>query len=159
MASRTERAQALHAAGSACSQAVATVFADELGMDPALMHRLATGLGGGFGRKQYLCGAVSGACLVLGLAYGNDSGAWQDAKLDTYAKVHAFISGIEAEKGASDCRTLLGGEDLGSEAGRARVKELGLSAKVCDPLIARCVERLEAILAAEGKLPARGGKA
>lgn len=143
---RVQRAQALHASGSACSQAVATVFAEDFGMDTALMHRLATGLGGGFGRRQYLCGAVSGACLVLGLAFGSRNGEEKERKEETYALVSAFIGEIEKDCGASDCRTLLEGNELSTEAGRARVKELGLSARVCDPMIARCVERLDAIL-------------
>jgi len=143
---RTERAAALHAGGSACSQSVFCVFAGDFGLDEALAHRLATGLGGGCGRKQYLCGAVSGAVLVLGLAFGSETGAGKAAKEECYAKVHAFIEAIEAEYGSSECKVLLEGADLMSPEGQAYIKGRGLGAKVCGPVIGRCVEMLEEIL-------------
>jgi anti-sigma regulatory factor (Ser/Thr protein kinase) len=46
---RADRAIALHRGGSACSQAVFAVFAQELGLPPAPAHRLAGGFGAGMG--------------------------------------------------------------------------------------------------------------
>ncbi len=142
------KAEALFASGSSCAQAVFAAFAPDFGIDEGSAHRIAAGLGGGFGRKQYLCGAVSGAALVLGLAFGNSEGADGAAKEATYARVHAFISEIEAERGASDCRTLLEGNDTATPAGREAVKQAGLSAKVCRPLVAHVAEKLDSILGA-----------
>ena len=149
-----ERALELSASGSSCSQSVFAAFAPDFGMDEELAHRIAAGMGGGFGRKQYLCGAISGAALVLGLAYGNSDGADAAAKDATYSRVHAFISEMEAEFGASDCRALLQGNDTNTPAGREAVKRDGLTLKVCRPLIARAAEKLEALLATE--IPGKG---
>lgn len=143
---RSERAAALHASGSSCSQAVFTVFAEDFGLDPKTAHKLSTGLGAGFGRQQMTCGAVSGAALVLGLALGNEEGSDATAKEGTYEAVYAFIERIKADFGAADCRTLLEGLDLRDPAGRAAVKERGLSGTVCNPIIKRCVELLEEML-------------
>jgi C_GCAxxG_C_C family probable redox protein len=53
-----------------CSQAVFTTFATEMGIDESLALKLATEFGGG-ARCGQMCGAVSGALMVLGLKYGH----------------------------------------------------------------------------------------
>ena len=53
-----------------CSQAVFTAFATEAGLDEELALKIATQFGGG-ARKGEMCGAVSGALMVLGLKYGH----------------------------------------------------------------------------------------
>lgn len=53
-----------------CSQAVFTGFATELGLDEKLALKISTQFGGG-ARKGEMCGAVSGALMVLGLKYGH----------------------------------------------------------------------------------------
>lgn len=146
---RVERAHALQSAGSACSQAVLTVFAPDLGLDEKTAHRLATGLGAGFGRKQYTCGAISGSVLVLSLAYGGSESAALDKKEACYAKVRAFIEEMESRFGHSDCLSLLERTDLMTPEGKAAFKERSLGDSVCKPIVAACVERLEAILAQE----------
>ena len=140
---KAEKAVALHRGGSACSQAVFTVFAEELGLDPRAAHKLSTGLGGGIGRLGLACGAITGGVLALSLAFGSEDGADQDAKLDTYARVAALFKAMEAKHGSSQCRTLLGGADLWTEEGRAAVKAGGYSDKVCNALVADVVEYVE----------------
>jgi len=148
---KNETAAALHAAGSSCSQAVFTAFAPDYGLDPKLAHRLSTGPGAGFGRQQRLCGAVSGAALVLGLAMGSEDGSQAERKDATYEAVFQFIEEIKAEFGAVDCRDLLEGLNLRDPADRAAIKERGLSTRVCDRIILRCVELLEARLDPTGR--------
>jgi C_GCAxxG_C_C family probable redox protein len=145
----TEKAISLHLGGSSCSQAVFTVFAEGLGMDPRQAHRLSTGLGGGVGRTGNICGAISGGVLALSLIYGSDVGGDQDGKMKTYEAVKAFLDEMEKRRGSTQCRDLLGGADLWTEAGRAKVKDEGLGAKVCNPLIAEVVEYIEPLLPKE----------
>jgi C_GCAxxG_C_C family probable redox protein len=145
-----EKAVALHRGGSACSQAVFTVLAEELGLDPRAAHKLSTGLGGGIGRLGLSCGAITGGVLALSLAFGSEDGADQDAKLDTYARVAAFVKAMEAKHGSSQCRVLLGGADLWTEEGRAAVKAGDYSDKVCNALVADVVEYVGKEIA-EGK--------
>jgi C_GCAxxG_C_C family probable redox protein len=146
---KPEQAVKLHASGSNCAQSVLCAFTSELGMDTASAHRLATGLGAGLGRRQHLCGAVNGGAMALGAALGNESGADLAAKERTYAAVQDYIKTMEAEFGSIDCRTLLG-VDLNTPEGKAELKEQGLSAKVCDKLIARCAEEVDRILKNQG---------
>ena len=143
---RAEKAIALHGGGSSCSQAVFAVFAEDLGMDERLAHKVSTGLGGGMGRMGLTCGAISGGVLALSLAYGSATGSDQEAKMKTYGIVAKFIAGIEAQYGSTQCRVLLGGADLRTEEGRAAVKAAGLSDKVCGRIVADAVKYVETLL-------------
>ncbi|MBQ3291058.1 MAG: C_GCAxxG_C_C family protein [Mogibacterium sp.] len=64
---RAERADQLHRRGYNCCQAVACVFAEEVGMDEATLYRVAEGFGAGMGTAKGVCGAVSGAAIISGL--------------------------------------------------------------------------------------------
>lgn len=144
---KSEQAVALHRSGSNCAQSVLCAFTDELGMDGAQAHRLSTGLGAGLGRRQHLCGAVNGAAMAFGAALGNETGADLEAKERTYAAVLAFVRDMEQEIGSLDCAKLLG-VDLTTDAGKAVYKEKDLGNAVCNRVIARCAEEVEARLAA-----------
>lgn len=49
--------------GYFCSQAVLTVFAEDLGLDEKTAMKIVSGFGGGMGRMGEVCGAVTGAFL------------------------------------------------------------------------------------------------
>jgi hypothetical protein len=54
-----------------CSQAVFSAFAPRYGLSDELALKIAAPLGGGMARQGHVCGAVSGALMVLGLARGS----------------------------------------------------------------------------------------
>ena len=56
--------------GFNCSQAVLSVFCEDLGLDKKTALRISTGFGAGF-QKGEVCGAVSGAIMTLGLINGH----------------------------------------------------------------------------------------
>ena len=144
-----EKAISLHSGGSSCSQAVFTVFDQGLGMDARQAHKLSTGLGGGMGRTGNICGAISGGVLALSLIYGSEVGGDQEGKMKTYEVVKTFLAQIEKRHNSTQCRALLGGADLWTEAGRAKVKDECLGTKVCNPLIAEVVDYIEPLLPKE----------
>lgn len=143
---RAEKAVAMHTGGSTCSQAVFTVFARDFGLDEKLAHKASTGLGGGIGRLGLTCGAITGGVLALSLAFGSETGADQNAKIKTYEIVSKFIADMETRYGSAQCRVLLGGADLWTEKGQAKVKAEGLTDKVCNRIIADVVGYIEALL-------------
>ena len=53
-----------------CSQAVFTVFGKEQGLTEDQCLKIGCAFGGGMGRQQYTCGAVTGALMSLGLHFG-----------------------------------------------------------------------------------------
>lgn len=66
-----------------CAQAVACAFCQETGIPEEQLRALAASFGGGMGRLREVCGAVSGALLVLGALYGGYDPADTAAKPGT----------------------------------------------------------------------------
>ena len=107
---KVEKAEELFKSGMNCSQAVFCAFADEFGMDEDTAAKVSSGLGGGVGRTREVCGAVTGAALVLGMRHGPDKNA-------VYPSVQDFVAKFKAECGSVVCRELLAG--TGATAGGA----------------------------------------
>ncbi len=149
---RAERAVALHKAGSACSQAVFSVFAEELGLDAQTAHRIAGGFGGGIGRQGLTCGAVTGGIMALSLALGASDSSDQETKLKLYQIVSDYMERLKGFKGSLECRALLEGADLWTQEGRDLIAARNLSERVCNPLVQRAVEEVETILRGFGAL-------
>ncbi|MBQ8236107.1 MAG: C_GCAxxG_C_C family protein, partial [Clostridia bacterium] len=57
--------------GYTCAQAVLCAFGDLTGLDEQTALALSASFGGGMGRMRPVCGALSGAFMVLGLLYGD----------------------------------------------------------------------------------------
>ena len=70
--------------GFNCAQAVLLAFSDLTGLEQDTAARLASSFGGGLGRMREVCGAVSGASMVLGLLKGYSDPKDADAKRDHY---------------------------------------------------------------------------
>lgn len=71
--SKADEAIKRHDKGYNCSQAVACVFAEELGLDEALLFKLNEGFGAGMGSGRGVCGALSGAVMLAGLVNSDGS--------------------------------------------------------------------------------------
>lgn len=99
---RVESAEMLFVSGLNCAQSVFCAFADEFGMDLETAKKVSCGLGGGVGRLREVCGAVTGATLVLGMRHGPD-------KADVYPKVQDFCARFKEQCGSIVCRELLAG--------------------------------------------------
>ena len=72
--------------------------------------KVASGLGGGVGRMREVCGAFTGAVMVLGLKFGNTIGNDRAAKGKDYERVQLFAKRFKEELGSDTiiCRELLG---------------------------------------------------
>ena len=62
----SQRAVELFKEGFNCSQSVFVAFAHRFDIDEDTAKKISAGLGGGIGRLREVCGAVSGAAMVLG---------------------------------------------------------------------------------------------
>ena len=107
MTDHVSRAEELFRAGYNCAQAVACAFCDVTGLETAAAARMASSFGGGMGRLREVCGAVSGALLVLGLCMGYDDPTDPAAKAQHYRLVREFAGRFQAENGSLICRELL----------------------------------------------------
>ena len=118
-----ERAVELFVEGYNCAQAVAAAFGDLTGLDEKTAARMASCFGGGMGRMREVCGAVSGALMVLGIAEGYSEPKDTAAKSIHYARVREFADRFKekctqgGQCGSIVCRDLLAGASLSNEAG------------------------------------------
>ncbi len=139
---RARKAADIYKQHFTCSQAVLVVFADDFDLDRDTALRISCGMGGGMGRTDRVCGAVTGAIMVLGLKYGMTDPNRQEDKLGTYGKVREFIERYTVSCGSIGCTDLIGC-NLSTPEGLERCKIEELADKVCPPLVEEAVRILE----------------
>jgi C_GCAxxG_C_C family probable redox protein len=142
---RELEAVSLHGKGCNCAQAVLAVFSADQGLDREMTMRVATGFGGGMGRSGNTCGAVTGACMVLGLSRGMRRAEDAAAKESTYALVAEFCRQFMEKHATLVCRELLG-VDIGTAKGLEAARDRGLFTSRCNDLIRDAVVILEKML-------------
>jgi len=144
---KSREAVACFKGGFSCTQALLSSFSEELGMDRETACKVASGFGGGVGRTGNICGAVSGAILVIGLKYGKaipENCAERDR---TYELVQEFVREYTALHGSVNCTELLG-YDLSNPEAYAEAQEKRVAAQKCPKLVEDAVLVLEKIIKA-----------
>ncbi len=137
MTQRQQQALQLFNSGFNCAQSVLAVFAEHYGLDPATATRISCGLGGGV-RCGELCGAVSGAVLVIGLAGGNEPAD----KKRCMEQTERFTAQFKEKHDALGCYQLLDC-NLKTAEGFQHYTDQQLRKKVCEALICDAIELLE----------------
>ena len=105
---RPDDAVAYFNEGFSCSQAVVSSFSEDLGLDKETARKISCGFGAGIGRYGNICGAVTGATMVIGLKYGKGTVGDDAAKEKTYTLVQEFLRKFRAKNGSINCTELLG---------------------------------------------------
>ena len=126
-----------------CSQAVLAAFSAELGLTEEQALKLGACFGSGM-RKGEVCGACSGALMVLGLKYGQANEQDLESRFKTNEVTDKFLSEFKKENGSYLCKDLLGC-DLSTEEGVAEAKEKNLFTEFCPKMVesaTRIAERL-----------------
>jgi len=113
-----------------------------------IRQRRSCGFGAGISKTGNLCGAVSGAILVIGLKYGKTVANDDAATEKTRALVRQFIHEFEEKNGSINCTDLLG-YNLGSPEEFARARDQGLFVTKCTPLVRDAADILEKIVHAD----------
>jgi C_GCAxxG_C_C family probable redox protein len=83
-------------------------FKDYLGLEGSLLPRLASGFGGGVGRKGSLCGAFTGGIMAIGMKMGRTDPRDRKTLLEVYDKCQQFWEKFEKEFGSRNCYDLIG---------------------------------------------------
>jgi C_GCAxxG_C_C family probable redox protein len=105
---RTESALQYFKTGFNCSQAVVASFGNQFGLTENHCLKMACAFGGGMG-KQYTCGAVTGALMVLGLHFGKGKMDDDSKKIQTNEKSAEFMKAFTEKHGSINCLDLLDG--------------------------------------------------
>ena len=111
--------------GITCSSAVFSAFSEELGLDDKTAKKIGCGFGAGISRTGNICGAVSGAIMVIGLKYGKAEQGDDGATEKTRALTRRFIQEFIKKNGSVNCTELLGfnlnNQDEYEAAGREKL--------------------------------------
>jgi len=105
---RAEQAVTYFKSGYNCAQSVYMAYADLFDMEPKTAAIIAGPLGAGIGRMREVCGTVTGAALVAGLAIPCDDPHDLASKTRCYALVQQVADRFRQENGSIICRELLG---------------------------------------------------
>jgi C_GCAxxG_C_C family probable redox protein len=128
-----------------CSQAVFTVFGTDYGLSEDNSLRISCAFGGGMGRQQHTCGAVTGALMAIGLKYGKAFNDHEDKKQETYSKTREFFNRFTELNGSVDCRVLLEGLDMNNPDDHKILMERKLFDLKCEKYVADAVKIVEKI--------------
>jgi C_GCAxxG_C_C family probable redox protein len=137
--SRQERALKYFRNKFNCSQAVLTVFGSEYEISENDCLKIACAFGGGMGRQQFTCGAVTGALMVLGLKYGKSLNDSEEKKELTYSKTREFFTEFKKLHGSTVCRDLLNGLDINDPEDHKKIIEQKLFDIQCEKYVADAV--------------------
>jgi len=135
----------LFLSGYNCSQSVLTAFSDMTNIDRDVGLQLSTGFGAGLGRMQEVCGAVSGAVMVLGALHGRNTINGREATENTYALTQDLLNAFAKQHGTVVCREILSGCDLRTAEGQAIFVSQSLKNR-CEQCVADATMLTEAIL-------------
>lgn len=142
---RSEQSVLKFLEGYNCAQSVFYSFCDDLGFEKNKALKIACGFGAGMGRKEEVCGAVTGGILVISAKYGRAEKDDRPAQEKTYMKTRELMNKFAEKHGTYICRELLNGCELTSEEGQKSFKENDMLNKICVPCVMSVVSILEDI--------------
>ena len=102
-----EKSKELFLQGYNCAQAVAGGFSEAVGLDFETAIKLSSSFGGGMGGMREVCGALSGAFVILGAKYGYVSPTDANAKTNHYKLIKDTAEKFKEKWGTILCRDLM----------------------------------------------------
>lgn len=127
-----------------CSQAVLAAFSEECGITEEQAFKLGSCFGSGM-RKGEVCGACTGALMVLGLLYGQSHIGDQEERLKSNMINDLMMERFKDVNGSYICNDLLG-YDISTPEGAQRARKDGLFTDFCPKMVASAVDILEEII-------------
>ena len=148
MSVTSEAAAKMFLEGYNCAQSVAATCGAARGLDRATAIKAAQAFGGGMGRTGNVCGAVTGALMVIGFVCSAKDAKDVAAKPRSAAMAREVLDRFKARNGSMACRDLLGC-DISTEEGHRKAFEQGLFKTVCTKAVEDAAQVLEQVLAEE----------
>ena len=128
-----------------CSQSVLAAFADECGITEEEAFRLGCCFGSGM-RKGEVCGAVTGALMVLGLLYGQKAACDIEGRQLSNKVNDLMMDRFKEKCGSYICNDLLGC-DITTEEGHNYCLENKKFTEFCPKMVTAAAEIVEEIIA------------
>ncbi|MCE5229541.1 C-GCAxxG-C-C family protein [bacterium] len=142
MSKKVEKAAALFEKGFNCAQAVACGCGQGLGLERKQLLAIAGAFGGGMGSTGRVCGAVTGAIMVIGLRCPRLDPKDPIPKQESTRLTRELIKRFEARNGSIQCKDLLG-YDLSIPEEAKKAQEQGLFRTKCPLFVKDAAEILE----------------
>ena len=146
---KAELAKQYFKEGYNCCQAVVLAFADEMKLDQTAALAIASSFGGGIGRLREVCGAFSGACIVVGALYGYTDPKCKTEKAEHYKLIQQMAADLEAKNGSIICGVQTGIKKEGPIP-TERNQEF-YQKRPCVELVGDAAEILEEVFAAKSR--------
>jgi C_GCAxxG_C_C family probable redox protein len=141
---KTDLAVVKMSEGYNCAQSIVAAFAQDVGLDVSSAIKMAGVFGGGLAHQGHVCGAVSGALMIIGMKY-NGIGTDYASREPGFAIGADFIEEFEARHQSIDCRQLIGC-DLSAPEGLKRFKDSGIFENVCPHWVKEAADILDSLL-------------
>jgi len=145
MVSKSDISVEIFNKGFNCAQAVLCSHCEKYGLSEETAKKISCGFGAGMGYNSEVCGAVTGALMLIGLKNGkfleNDS----ESKEKTYNLVKKFTDNFKKEYGTINCKELIK-YDLSKEEDLMKARSSGTFKELCPVFVKRSVELVEEIL-------------
>lgn len=144
MESRINKAIEYFFGGFNCSQSVFGTYAPLFGLECNTAFKIACGFGAGMGFLQNTCGAVTGAFMLIGLAYGKWKPDDNESKEKTYSLIKKFTAEFTEINNSINCRELIGC-DISTAEGLKKARETGVFQTQCKKYVedaALIIERI-----------------
>jgi C_GCAxxG_C_C family probable redox protein len=142
MNDQTQIALTRFSQGFSCSQSVFSAFAAQFGIAEDLALKIASPFGGGVARQGEVCGAVTGALMVIALKHGTIT---PENKEEIYKISQEFIHRFEEKHGSIVCRKLVGFDiSISEEFQKAREKKV--FEKNCPGLVKDAAEIVKSLI-------------
>ncbi|MHA2224310.1 MAG: C-GCAxxG-C-C family protein [Candidatus Hodarchaeales archaeon] len=90
-----------------CSQAIISTYGPKFGIDQESCLKISEAFGGGIAYLGSICGAVSGALMVIGLSHGRINDDDLNAKYATLRYAEEFINRFKVRNNTVMCKELL----------------------------------------------------
>ncbi|MBA1335309.1 MAG: hypothetical protein HPY66_0931 [Firmicutes bacterium] len=89
-----------------CCESILKGFSEQLHIDTGIIPRIATPFGGGISNRKYMCGALTGAIMVLGIKYGRDDSTQE--RDPSYSRTDRLVEKFVGKYGTVNCTELTG---------------------------------------------------
>ncbi len=143
--SKSEVASGYMKQGYNCAQAVVKTYAADVGINEEEIVKMASVLGGGIGRTGNVCGAVSGAALIIGAKFGSTDNTNMHSKDNAYQKSKELLDKFTAQNKTILCKELLG-YDISTKEGLKQAREAGVMIQKCPGFVASAARILERLI-------------
>lgn len=142
MNNKVEQAVWKFSRGVNCAQSVLLTYCNELHLDMDSILRLGSGLDDRLCESDKVCGAVTGAIMVLGLKYSKDKSESNTSQEKVCEMIDTFKKKFENANCSMLCKDLIGC-NLNQKGMRDYAKQKGVFTQICPKVIKDAINILE----------------